>query len=128
MYGLTFSTLPGSPAAGLPNWPGASSAAARLAGRLVAFQCARFDEPDATIGDAGAVCAVIDPGGLTTRSSPVRIELAGTWTRGQTIVDQRDWGGDLAHDPHGLAPAVVAVALAVEADRYAGLWLEAVSG
>jgi len=35
----------------------------------------------------------------------------------------RDWSGDLAHDPHGLAPAPVEVALSVDADRYAGLWL-----
>ncbi|MGB8381783.1 MAG: nucleoside hydrolase, partial [Dermatophilaceae bacterium] len=40
--------------------------AAELAGRLVTFQCDRFGAPAATIGDAGAVCAVVDPDGLTT--------------------------------------------------------------
>jgi pyrimidine-specific ribonucleoside hydrolase len=99
--------------------------AARLAGQLVAFQCHRFDDDAATIGDAGAVCAVIDPAGLTTRRLPVRVELTGAWTRGQTVVDRRDWGGDLAHDPHGLAPAVLDVALGVDAARYVALWLRA---
>src|SRR6476619_2686347 len=71
-----------------------------LAGRLIAYQCERFGTPDATIGDAGAVCAVLDRAGLRTERLPVRVELAGTWSRGRTIVDPRDWSGDLAHDPH----------------------------
>jgi pyrimidine-specific ribonucleoside hydrolase len=102
------------------------SPASRLAGALIRFQCHRFGEHAASIGDAGAVCAVIDPGALTTRRLPVRIELAGSWTRGQTVVDQRDRGGDLAHDPHGLAPAVVDVVLGVDGERYTRLWLETV--
>ncbi len=96
---------------------------AELAGRLIDFQCGRFGEPDATIGDAGAVCAVIDRAGLTTTRLPVRVELAGTYSRGRTIVDRRDRAGDLAHDPHGVASASVEVALAVDADHYAQLWL-----
>jgi pyrimidine-specific ribonucleoside hydrolase len=38
---------------------------AELAGRLITFQCNRFGADEATIGDAGAVCAVLDPAGLT---------------------------------------------------------------
>jgi len=101
---------------------------AELAGRLIDFQCGRLGEPEATIGDAGAVCAVIDRAGLTTTRLSVRVELAGTYSRGRTIVDRRDWSGDLAHDPHGLAPTPVDVALSVDADRYAGLWLKTVKG
>ena len=100
---------------------------AELAGRLIDFQCGRFGQPDATIGDAGAVCAVIDRAGLTTTRLPVRVELAGTYSRGRTIVDRRDWSGDLAHDPHGMAPTSVEVALSVDADRYAELWLRTVN-
>jgi inosine-uridine nucleoside N-ribohydrolase len=100
---------------------------AGLAGRLVAFQCERFEADSATIGDAGAVCAVVDPEGLTTQRLPVRVELAGTWSRGRTIVDRRDWDGNLAHDPHGQAPAVIEVALAVDGPRYAQLWLDTVT-
>ncbi len=100
---------------------------AELAGRLIAFQCARFGTPSATIGDAGAVCAVLDPAGLTTERLPVRVELAGSWSRGRTVVDRRDWDGDLAHDPHGRAPATIDVGLEVDATRYARLWLDAVA-
>ena len=97
-----------------------------LAGRLIDYQCGRFGQPDATIGDAGAVCAVIDRVGLTTARLPVRVELAGTYSRGRTIVDRRDWAGDLVHDPHGMAPTSVEVALSVDADRYAELWFRTV--
>ena len=96
---------------------------AELAGRLIDFQCDRFGQPRSTIGDAGAVCAVIDRAALTTSRLPVRVELAGAYSRGRTIVDRRDWSGDVAHDPHGIAPTSVEVALAVDADRYAELWL-----
>jgi pyrimidine-specific ribonucleoside hydrolase len=99
---------------------------AELAGRLIDFQCGRFGQPQATIGDAGAVCAVVDRAGLTTARLPVRVELSGTYSRGRTIVDRRDWSGDVAHDPHGIAPTLVEVALSVDADRYAGLWLRTV--
>jgi pyrimidine-specific ribonucleoside hydrolase len=100
---------------------------AELAGRLIDFQCGRFGQNAVTIGDAGAVCAVIDRGALTTRRLPVRVELAGTYSRGRTIVDRRDWSGDIAHDPHGLAPTSVDVAVSVDADRYAELWLRTVN-
>ena len=56
--------------------PGARSAA-ELAGRLVTFQCNRFGADAATIGDAGAVCAVIDPESLTTQEQSVFVDLAG---------------------------------------------------
>ena len=96
--------------------------AAQLAGRLLQRQHGRHI---ATIGDADAVAAVIDPSGLTTSHLPVRIELAGTWTRGQTLVDRRSWAGDLENDPHGLSAAMVDVALGVDAERYRTLFLEA---
>lgn len=100
---------------------------AELAGRLIDFQCGRFGQSDATIGDAGAVCAVIDRGGLTTKLLPVRVELAGTYSRGRTIVDPRSWSGDLTHDPHGRSPTLVEVAVSVDADRFADLWLRTVN-
>jgi inosine-uridine nucleoside N-ribohydrolase len=102
--------------------------ASELAGQLLAFQCERFGSDSATIGDAGAVCAVIEPGGVRRERLPVRVELAGTWSRGRTIVDRRDWGGDLSHDPHGQARATIDVCLEVDAQRYATLWVDTVSG
>lgn len=102
--------------------------AAELAGRLIEFQCERFGSPDATIGDAGAVCAVLEPGGVRRERLPVRVELAGTWSRGRTIVDRREWSGGLAHDPHGQARSTIDVCLEVDGQRYATLWLDTVSG
>jgi pyrimidine-specific ribonucleoside hydrolase len=101
---------------------------ARLAGELIEFQCQRFESDRATIGDAGAMCVVIDPDGISTTALPVRVELAGTWSRGRTIVDARDWSGDHDHDPHGPADAVVDVALGIDGRRYADLWLRTMSG
>jgi pyrimidine-specific ribonucleoside hydrolase len=102
--------------------------AAELAGRLIEFQCERFGSVDATIGDAGAVCAVLEPAGVRRERLPVRVELAGTWSRGRTIVDRRDWSGDLSHDPHGQSRSSIDVCLEVDAQRYATLWLDTVSG
>ena len=100
--------------------------AAELAGRLIQFQCERFGRDAATIGDAGAVCAVLDPQGLTTHVLPIRVELAGRWSRGRTIVDRRDWSGDLSHDPHGEPPVRVRVALGVDHERYSALWRDTI--
>lgn len=99
---------------------------AELAGRLIDFQCHRFGRDAATIGDAGAVCAVIEPEALTTQVLPIRVELAGHWSRGRTIVDRRDWSGDLSHDPHGESSVRVRVALGVDHERYSALWLETI--
>jgi pyrimidine-specific ribonucleoside hydrolase len=98
---------------------------ARLAGELIAFQAQRVGS-EATIGDAGAVCTVVDPAGLTTRRTPVRIELAGTWTRGRTVVDARADRLDQAHDPYGEGAASIDVAVAVDGERYRRLWLDTV--
>ncbi len=103
------------------------SGVASLAGGLIAFMCDRFAAGEATIGDAGAVAAVVAPDALITQRLPVRVELAGTWTRGRTIVDLRDATADLDHDPHGPAPALVDVALDVDAERVSRLWLDTVA-
>lgn len=127
MYGLDVFYDPvvtGAEAAELVAVGGRS--AAELAGRLIQFQCDRFGRDAATIGDAGAVCAVLDPEGLTTQVLPIRVELAGHWSRGRTIVDRRDWSGDLSHDPHGEPPVRVRVALGVDHERYSALWRDTI--
>ncbi|GAB3067682.1 nucleoside hydrolase [Intrasporangium mesophilum] len=95
---------------------------AELGGRLMDFQRKRLDGEVASIGDAGAVCAVVDRDALTCETLPIRVELAGTWSRGRTIVDRRDWRGAIRHDPHGEAPVRIDVALHVDGERYSRLW------
>jgi inosine-uridine nucleoside N-ribohydrolase len=101
---------------------------AQLAAGLLRFGFDRYGTDTATIGDAGALCAVADPAGLRTQRLPVRVELAGTWTRGQTVVDQRTWAPDHDNDPHGMAPALVDVAFEVDGARYVDLWRSTVGG
>ncbi|KRE43896.1 nucleoside hydrolase [Knoellia sp. Soil729] len=99
-----------------------------LAAGLVRFMSGRFRSDAMTIGDAGTVAMLIDPGAVRTERLPVRVELSGTWTRGRTIVDTRDWSGDMEHDPHGLAHAQVDVALEIDGPRVARLWLDTIKG
>ena len=126
LYGLDVFYQPTVTAAQARALAAMADPAARLAGLLIGFQCERFGDP-ATIGDAGAVCAVLDPGALQTERLPVRVELGGSWSRGRTVVDRRSWALDLSHDPHGRSPVEVDVALDVDGPRYASLWLDTVS-
>jgi pyrimidine-specific ribonucleoside hydrolase len=102
------------------------SLSADLARALIEKRSELYGAEGASIGDGGAVCAVIDPAGMTTQAFPLRVELSGNWSRGRTIVDTRDWSKDLSSDPYGAAPSVVQVATAVDARRYADLWLQTV--
>ncbi|AZI57541.1 nucleoside hydrolase [Nakamurella antarctica] len=97
--------------------------AAQLAGALLENQMRVFGLDDATIGDAGAVCAVIDPEGVTTSNYSVRVETSGMHTRGQTVVDRRAWSGDKADDPTVTVGAHIDVALDVDGERHANVWL-----
>lgn len=108
---------------------GHADAGVALAGRLLSHRISFSADQEAhysgLIGDAGAVCALVDPDALSVEHLPVRVELAG-YGRGQTIVDRRARGGeDLVH---GTAPGWVPmdVALDVDADRLAGVFLRAI--
>lgn len=73
------------------------------------------------IGDAGAVCAVVDPGALTLQRLPANVELQGG-TRGQTVMDRRThMGEDVVHGLHQQWP-LVDVVLDVDAGRYRRLF------
>lgn len=101
---------------------------AHLAAGLISFHHRRFANAGATIGDAGAVGILLEPDAVRTGRFPVRVELTGSWTRGRTVVDRRDWGRGLDHDPHGLAPAMVDVSLEIDGPRIADLWVRTVRG
>jgi inosine-uridine nucleoside N-ribohydrolase len=69
--------------------------AGALAADLLRFSLARYGAPAATIGDAGAVCAVLDPSGLDTTQCTVRVELTGP-DRGRLVDDPAGASMDLA--------------------------------
>ncbi|MEU8031734.1 nucleoside hydrolase [Streptomyces sp. NPDC049099] len=103
----------------------------RLAGELLAHRpTTQGEAPEAEeaggLGDAGAVCAVADPAGITTRLLPVEVSLAPGPTRGQTIVDRRPRPGESEIHEGKREHALVDVALQVDVDRYVKLYLETV--
>ncbi len=102
--------------------------AAQLAGRLIDFQLSVFGQPSHTIGDAGAVCALIEPDGISTRRLPVYVETGSGPTRGQTVVDRRSWIGNPDPGPTSRPGTLTEVALSVDAARYRELWLSALEG
>jgi pyrimidine-specific ribonucleoside hydrolase len=99
---------------------------AQLAGRLIAHQVRRLGGAAGTVGDAGAVAVVIAPDLVTTGRHPVHVELSGTSTRGQTVVDRRLVAGE-GDDPGGPPPSEVDVALAIDGDRARQLFLDVVA-
>ncbi|HMM93512.1 nucleoside hydrolase [Phycicoccus sp.] len=128
MYGLDVFYEPKVTDAQVERLRGIDTAAAQLAAALISFHHRRFASDGATIGDAGAVAMLLAPDAVRTERLPVRVELSGTWTRGRTIVDTRDWSGDMDHDPHGPAPASVDVALDINGPWVADVWLRTVGG
>jgi pyrimidine-specific ribonucleoside hydrolase len=128
MYGLDVFYAPVVTVEQVERLRGVGTPVARLAAGLLSFHQRRFGAGAATIGDAGAVASLVLPGALRTERLPVRVELAGTWTRGRTIVDRRDWACDMAHDPHGLAPASVDVGLGIDGPAVADLWVRTIGG
>ena len=94
---------------------------AQFAARLMQFELDNFGLGVAYIGDAGAVAAVIQPEGLTTRHMHVAVELQGAQTRGMTVVDPRG----LVIAPDKLPePPNVHVGVAVDVEAYKRLFRE----
>ncbi|MFG2963415.1 MULTISPECIES: nucleoside hydrolase [unclassified Streptomyces] len=135
MYGLDVFQRVVVPGAEVRRLRASTEPGARLAGELLAHRPAAPD-PDAPenddaaggLGDAGAVCAVADPDGLTTRRLPVEVSLAPGPTRGQTIVDRRPRPGEAEIHGGTREQAMVDVALDVDVERYVKLYLETVGG
>ncbi|MEV6618287.1 nucleoside hydrolase [Streptomyces sp. NPDC051051] len=131
MYGLDVFKRVLVPAADVQRLRASAEPRLRLAGELLAHRDpATSGDPTPTggLGDAGAVCAVVDPGGLTTEPLPVEVSLAPGPTRGQTVVDRRPRPGEseIHHGPR--EQALVDVGLEVDAERYVKLWLTVVEG
>ena len=110
----------------------AEGSAPRLAGALLTHLIGidateeRVADDRVAIGDAGAVCAAIDPSPLVTRVSPVEVALAPGATRGQTIVDLRTMVGADISAARDAVPATVV--LDVDPEPYRRLFLDALLG
>jgi len=133
MYGLDVFTQVVVPSADVHRLRGSAEPGARLAGELLAHRPAHPGEaPEAEeaggLGDAGAVCTVVDPAGITSSLLPVEVSLAPGPTRGQTIVDRRPRPGESEIHEGERETALVDVALGVDADRFVKLYLETVEG
>lgn len=86
----------------------------------------------ASLGDAGTLCAVVDPEGSRTERWPVRVETGYGLTRGQTVVDRRP--RPAAADAAGPGATDVAkwtgvdIVTSVDGPRWAELWLRTLAG
>ncbi len=110
----------------------AEGSAPQLAGALLTHLIAidateeRVADDRVAIGDAGAVCAAIDPSPLVTRVAPVEVALAPGAARGQTIVDLRTMVGADISAARDAVPATVV--LDVDPEPYRRLFLDALLG
>jgi pyrimidine-specific ribonucleoside hydrolase len=132
MYGLDVFKRVVVPAADVRRLRASADAGARLAGELLAHRdpasAAEPGDHSGGLGDAGAVCSVADPAGLTTSLLPVEVSLAPGPSRGQTIVDRRPRPGESEIHHGAREQALVDVALDVDEDRYVKLYLATVDG
>ncbi|MFC8365058.1 nucleoside hydrolase [Streptomyces griseorubiginosus] len=131
MYGLDVFERVVVPAADVQRLRASAEPGLRMAGELLAHRDpASSGDPTPTggLGDAGAVCAVVDPDGLTTELLPVEVSLAPGPTRGQTVVDRRRRPGESEIHEGGREVTLVDLGLDVDVERYVKLWLTAVEG
>ena len=131
MYGLDVFERVIVPAADVQRLRASAEPSLRRAGELLAHRDpATTGDPTPTggLGDAGAVCAVVDPDGLTTELLPVEVSLAPGPTRGQTVVDRRRRPGESEIHEGEREVTLVDVGLGVDVERYVKLWLTAVEG
>ncbi|MGV9989538.1 nucleoside hydrolase [Streptomyces sp. NPDC003374] len=130
MYGLDVFQRVTVPAPDVRRLRESAEPGARLAGRLLAHRgpVTTEEDPAGGLGDAGAVCSVADPDGLTTHRLPVEVNLAPGPARGQTVVDRRPRPGEAELHGEMREQRLVDVALDIDAERYAALYLATVEG
>nr|WP_202490549.1 nucleoside hydrolase [Streptomyces sp. SID8381] len=130
MYGLDVFQRVIVPAQDVRRLRASGEPGAVLAGRLLAHRdpVTSEEDPAGGLGDAGAVCAVADPAGLTTQRLPVEVNLAPGPARGQTVVDRRPRPGEAELHGEAREQPLVDVALDIDAERYVKLYLATVEG
>lgn len=120
MYGLDVFTQVTVPEQVIREMATSDLAITALMGRLGIFLGDALGFP-LGIGDAGAVCAAIEPAGLETQRLLTSVVTHPGAARGMTAVDQRPYVLD---GEHALDGHPVEVALGVDAQRYARMWLD----
>ncbi|WP_053756651.1 nucleoside hydrolase [Streptomyces sp. AS58] len=129
MYGLDVFMRVVVPGSDVSRLRASADPGTRLGGELLAHRGpGSAEDPAGGLGDAGALCAVVDPAGLTTEPLPVEVSLAPGLTRGQTVVDRRPRLGESEIHGDSGRPLPVDVALDIDEERYVKLWLSAVEG
>ncbi|NMO38217.1 nucleoside hydrolase [Streptomyces sp. GMY01] len=130
MYGLDVFQRVIVPAQDVRRLRASDDPGAVLAGRLLAHRdpVTGEEDPAGGLGDAGAVCAVADPAGLTTQRLPVEVNLAPGPARGQTVVDRRPRPGEAELHGEAREQPLVDVALDIDVERYVKLYLATVEG
>ncbi|WP_439948522.1 nucleoside hydrolase [Streptomyces sp. BBFR109] len=130
MYGLDVFQRVIVPAQDVRRLRASDEPGAVLAGRLLAHRdpVTSEEDPAGGLGDAGAVCAVADPAGLTTQRLPVEVNLAPGPARGQTVVDRRPRPGEAELHGEAREQPLVDVALDIDVERYVKLYLATVEG
>ncbi|WP_086729072.1 nucleoside hydrolase [Streptomyces carpinensis] len=128
MYGLDVFRRVIVPAEDVRRLRESTEPGANLAGRLLAHRdpVTSEENPAGGLGDAGAVCSVADPAGLTTHRLPVEVNLAPGPARGQTVVDRRPRPGEAELHGEAREQPLVDVALDIEVERYVKLYLSTV--
>jgi pyrimidine-specific ribonucleoside hydrolase len=127
MYGLDVFTQVSVPQDAATAFAAGNDPLGQVVGSLLGNRIALSEDETLVytglIGDAGAVCALVDPDALRIEKRPVRVVLSG-YGRGQTVVDRRRYSGeDRLHGGIG-DWTVIDIALDVDAPRYARLFLE----
>lgn len=127
MYGLDVFDRPQIPLHRAAELTARLDPACQLAGALLRFRARGADS--AGIGDAGTLCALVRPAGLTVERRGVTVDTGFGPGRGQTIVDRRpDSAGRSVADPWRIHRTPVDVAVDVDAPGYADLWWSTVAG
>lgn len=101
----------------------------RIVGAITRYVSDYLGRDRCALGDAGALAVTLDPSHATLARFPITVELTGTATRGQTVLDRRT-----PSQRAGLtewwqpATAEVEVVTTLDAEYYKKLFLKAIEG
>lgn len=121
MYGLDVFEIVAATPERIDALGGSSAHLDQTAAALLRYHSNRDEH--GTIGDAGALCALVHPELFTFETLPVQMELTGARTRGQTVVDRRHSASVPAAGP---APALVSVALDADIEGVVELFMRTI--